>query len=59
MVELCQALELEPNNIIVLDNRGALRVQVGDFPGAIEDLNRAIELIRGSRRHIFIAARPG
>lgn len=37
------ALALEPNSAIALNNRGVVRLQLGDVPGAIADLDAALE----------------
>ncbi len=37
------ALALEPNAVIALNNRGVVRLQLGDVPGAISDLDAALE----------------
>jgi len=37
------ALELEPRSAVALNNRGVVRLQLGDVPGAISDLDAALE----------------
>lgn len=37
------ALALEPNSVIALNNRGVVRLQLGDVTGAIADLDAALE----------------
>ncbi|HYO88331.1 MAG TPA: tetratricopeptide repeat protein [Candidatus Limnocylindrales bacterium] len=37
------ALALEPRSAIALNNRGVVRLQLGDVPGAIADLDAALE----------------
>lgn len=37
------ALQLEPGSAVALNNRGVVRLQLGDVPGAIGDLDAALE----------------
>ncbi|MFN8377944.1 MAG: tetratricopeptide repeat protein [Anaerolineae bacterium] len=37
------ALKLEPGSAVALNNRGVVRLQLGDVPGAIGDLDAALE----------------
>lgn len=41
-----QIIRLDKNNVGAYNNRGALKVDLGNFEGAMQDLNKAIDLTR-------------
>ena len=38
-------MQLDPKNIISYYYRSKLKAELGDYPGALEDLNKTIELL--------------